>query len=73
MKAAFIVAITAALGGPALAGGYPTVRELESGLGYSAGQQLPKDVPARGRGYHVFYMRAQALRNGEYNVRIRLR
>jgi hypothetical protein len=58
---------------PASAGEYPTVRELESGLGYSPGKQIPKDVPARGRGWHLFYQGARSVGGGQYDVRIKLR
>ena len=51
----------------------PTVRELESALGYSPGAQIPKDVPACGRGLHIYYIGARALGNGEYDVRVKLR
>jgi len=62
------------MAGSVLAGEqYPTVRELESGLGYSSGAQIPKDIPARGRGWHVYYMGARPVGNGDYDVRIRLR
>ena len=52
---------------------YPSVKEMERGLGYSPGIQLPRDIPARGKGWHVFYVRAKAVGDGEYDVRIKLR
>lgn len=51
----------------------PTVREIESALGYYPGAQIPKDVPACGRGWHIIYERAKALGNGRYLVWIQTR
>ena len=52
---------------------YPSVPELEVGAGYVAGKQIPFDIPARGRGWHVYYVKSKAVGNGVYDVRIRLR
>ena len=52
---------------------YPTVREIESGLALSPGVELPRMVPARGRGWHAFYVHSRALGRGYYDVRVRLR
>ena len=51
---------------------YPTVQELEAGLGYSPGALL-KNAPVKGRGWNFYYVRTRALGNGEYDVRVRLR
>ena len=61
------------LGGHASAGSWPSVRELELGLGLSPGAQLPKLVPAQGRGWAAYYVTAHAVGRGEYDVRVRLR
>lgn len=65
----FVVAVSSG----ANAKDFPTVRELEGGLGYTPGMQLPKVIPARGKGYLVYYLHSRAVGNGEYEVRIRLR
>jgi hypothetical protein len=52
---------------------YPTVRDIENGLRVSPGVQLPRDIPAREKVWHVFYVGAKAIGNGEYDVRVRLR
>ena len=57
----------------ARAADYPTVRELESGLGIYPGTQFQKDVPARNRGWHVYYLSARSLGNGLYDVRVKLK
>ena len=52
---------------------YPTVKEIEGGLGLSPGVELPRMVPARGRGWHAYFISARALGKGYYDVRVRLR
>ena len=74
MMRLFLIAVAiAAASTAARATDYPTVRELENGLGYSPGAQIPKDVPARNRGWHIFSVHTRALGNGEYDVRVKLR
>jgi len=51
---------------------FPTVRDLEGGLGLSPGTPIPKIVPALGRGWQPVYEGARALGGGVYEVRIRL-
>jgi hypothetical protein len=51
---------------------YPTVKELEAGLGYPPGALL-KQAPVRGHGWSFYYVHTRALGNGEYDVRVRLR
>lgn len=52
---------------------YPTVRELEAGLRFAPGAQIPRIVPARGRGWAAFYLGGRYLGGGVYQVRIKLR
>ena len=68
-----VIILLALLFSRAQAGTYPSVRELEQGLGFISGSQIPKDVPVRNRGWHVFYEGARSIGGGLYNVRIRLR
>ena len=58
---------------------YPTVKQIEAGLSKRSdiqrdinGVRLPFQVPV-GRAWNVFYLRAKAVGNGEYEVRFRLR
>jgi hypothetical protein len=51
---------------------YPTVKELEAGLGYAPGALL-KQAPVGGRGWGFYYVRTRALGGGVYDVRVRLR
>ena len=69
IKLALILSL---LGSHAFAGAWPSVGELERGLGLSRGAQLPKVVPAQGRGWAAYYIGAQPIGNGYYNVRVRL-
>ena len=59
---------------------YPTVKQIEAGLsrrsdirGIVSGSPLPFSIPALGRAWTPFYIRAKAVGHGEYDVRVRLR
>ena len=71
-----IIAITVSLAAvlSAVAGDrYPSVPELESGLGVHAGAQFPKQVVARGRAWSAYFIDAHMTGDGIYTVRIKLR
>ena len=76
MKTAVVLAILAAalMFGHRIhaADAYPTVKEIEAGLGYSPGALL-KQAPVNGRGWNFYYVGTRAIGNGEYDVRVRLR
>ena len=68
-----ILAAALLFGHPAhAADAYPTVKQLEVGLGYSPGALL-KQAPVNGRGWNFYYVRTRAVGNGEYDVRVKLR
>lgn len=72
MKLFLIIVALAFAPSIASAADYPTVKELEGGLGYRPGALL-KQAPVNGRGWSFYYVRTRALGNGEYEVKIRLR
>lgn len=53
-------------------GSYPTVKDLENGLGAIPGKQIPKQIVTDGRVWNAYYVGAHSLGNGEYIVRIKL-
>ena len=73
MKFAAIFGLALLLPIAAHATDYPTVKEIETGLNMPPGAQWPRDLPARGKGWHIFYLQGHALGNGYYDVRIKLR
>jgi hypothetical protein len=52
---------------------YPSVREIEQTKHFVPGAQFPVLLPIRGRLWGIYYIRAKATGNGEYDVRVRLR
>lgn len=57
----------------AYASAYPSVHDLEVALGLFRGAQIPKIVPANGRGWAAYYVGGSSVGNGEYAIRVRLR
>lgn len=51
---------------------WPSVGELQQGLGLSPGQPLPKGVIVGGQPYWAYYEGAKGGGNGQYIVRLRL-
>jgi hypothetical protein len=58
---------------PAIAGDYPPIAYLQDRLPAHPGDPLAKLIPWKGRLLQPYYVRAKAVGNGEYDVRIRLR
>lgn len=79
MRAIIVSSLLISMCSVTYAAEYPTVRELENGLSamlhvqLKPGAQVPSDIPAKNRGWHIFYVRAKSVDHGEYEVRIRLR
>lgn len=70
---AVIILLALAYSRPVHAGErYPTVRELEAGIGYAPGAPL-KELLINGRRVLIVYVGARTLGRGMYDVRIKLR
>ena len=57
----------------AVAAGWPSVGELEAGIGARSGAEFPKMVVTRSGAFHVYYVRTTERGNGRYSVEVQLR